>query len=106
MQLEIRERQLQAARQELEDMEQGFHSNQSLLQQSGEDHRKLTASETSLREQLKAARAEAQQAQRDSARHAADAAVARAEMQQHGLVSTLLHLKLKNWLSELLCRSF
>ncbi len=89
LQLEVRDRQLAAARQELGDMEQGFHSNQRLLQQSGEDQRRLTTSEASLREQLKQSRAEAQQAQRDSAKHAADAAVARAEMQQSSAVSPL-----------------
>ncbi|KAK9844712.1 hypothetical protein WJX74_005818 [Apatococcus lobatus] len=82
-QLEARERQLAAARQELEDMEEGFHGNKRLLQQSGEERRRLAASEVALQEQLKQARAEAQQAQRENARHAADAAVARAEMQQN-----------------------
>ena len=87
MQLEARERQLAAARQELQDMEEGFHGNKRLLQQSGEERRSLAASESALQEQLRQARAEAQQAQRENARHAADAAVARADMQRSTIVS-------------------
>lgn len=86
IQLEERERQLAATRQELEDMEAGFHGNKRLLQQSGEERTKLAASERALQKQLQQALSEAQQAQRESARHAADAAVARTELQQSNAV--------------------
>ena len=67
-------------------MEQGFHGNKRLLQQSSDERRKLAASESQLQDQLKRARDEAQQAQREAAGHAADLAVARTEMQQRGMV--------------------
>lgn len=70
-------------------MEAGFHGNKRLLQQSGEERGKLAASERALQKQLQQALADAQQAQRECARHAADAAVARAELQQSTAVRPL-----------------
>ena len=70
-------------------MEAGFHGNKRLLQQSGEERSKLATSERALQKQLQQVLADAQQAQRECARHAADAAVARAELQQSTAVCPL-----------------